>query len=811
MDNFQICQQLIKAETSEELKSILKKNNLWDDKKLWRYYGDQENNAGTINAQQSEPVKAFVEKITNSIDAVLVLECIKNGIDPQNWDKTPRTVREAVSKFITKKDIDKNIYVYAEGHLKPKNPTICIYDDGEGQHPSKVPETFLSLGKSNKNKIQFLQGQYNMGGAGVLRFCGTEGLQLLITKRNPSLLENKEKNLWSFTVIRKESPDAKLRERNPFYTFLAPIGANEKEMFRKGDVLSFEKDELKLIPKQNNNYQISKKSGTLIKCYDYQIKNKSNILLPGGFLNHVEAMMPDCAMPSRFVECRKFKGNPQASYENSMVGYIQRFKNRGDAVYKDTLEKNFPINRVVSLGDNKIPIQIFAFKRYEKSKNRTVAENRRLDNEGIVFTLNGQHYYHLPYSFFSTKRVKLPTIAKDIIAVADFSKIDNDLRVSLFMSNKENMAKNQDYNDLIQQFENVFKNCEELKILQSKRKEEESRAQVENDKSLDEIFSQLLVSNPALAELFGSGTRLSSAFNLQPASEQNEDQKNLLEFPTYFKFEKIDYGEILKRTGVQGKNINLKFITDAKDDYFLREEKSGNLDVSFSNEKLKDYKIKYSDRLKNGACTVSISFPELLNINEILSIDVSVQDETQEKPFKNTTQITVIEPKDDVDEPPKPPRPPNPPKPPKPGEKKEVPGGLNLPEAIEVRKEQYNDYSFEPFDEFDALEVAYQGEQEDDKKNKVDLYKYYVNMDNFYLLNELKRTKIDIEVVKTRFKMAMVFLGVSMLAQLKIDKLDDDIEEATKKVRFAARSISRVILPVIHVLGSLETLPETEE
>ena len=59
------------------------------------------------------------------------------------------------------------------------------------------------------------------------------------------------------------------------------------------------------------------------------------------------------------------------------------------------------------------------------------------------------------------------------------------------------------------------------------------------------------------------------------------------------------------------------------------------------------------------------------------------------------------------------------------------------------------------------------------------------------------------EVIKERYKTALVLTAVSILAQQKIDKKDDDQQEDIKKVRMATRAISRIILPLIQVLGSL--------
>src|SRR3546814_8640188 len=56
----------------------------------------------------------------------------------------------------------------------------------------RLPDTILSLSKSNKQYIAFVQGQFNQGGTGALRFCGKNNLQLVISRRNPAFLRSEE-------------------------------------------------------------------------------------------------------------------------------------------------------------------------------------------------------------------------------------------------------------------------------------------------------------------------------------------------------------------------------------------------------------------------------------------------------------------------------------------------------------------------------------------------------------------------------------------------------------------------------------------
>jgi hypothetical protein len=65
-------------------------------------------------------------------------------------------------------------------------------NNGEGQTPEKMPDTLLSLNKSKKLRIPFVQGKFNMGGTGALKFCGKEAIQFILSKRDPRLVCSSE-------------------------------------------------------------------------------------------------------------------------------------------------------------------------------------------------------------------------------------------------------------------------------------------------------------------------------------------------------------------------------------------------------------------------------------------------------------------------------------------------------------------------------------------------------------------------------------------------------------------------------------------
>ena len=251
-----LCLLLMNCDNEEEVINILTKYGFWDDNSLWRFYDDNENNFSTIGNQQRPSEAALVEKIINSIDAILINKCREEGLDPEDI-KAPKSIKEAVAKYFDdnpdrqytglisewssskRTEIAKNITVSITGETPQSGyPSITISDSGEGQNPDAVPDTFLSLSKSNKLRTQFVQGRFNMGGTGALKFCGKHNLQLILTKRNPAIQKVVDENIdssWGFTIVRRESPSG--GRRNSAFTYLAPIDAQENP--NKGQLFDF--------------------------------------------------------------------------------------------------------------------------------------------------------------------------------------------------------------------------------------------------------------------------------------------------------------------------------------------------------------------------------------------------------------------------------------------------------------------------------------------------------------------------------------------------------------------------------------------
>ena len=207
----ELLDRLLKADSEAEVVTILTEADYWNDAKAWRSYGDRSRNWATIGGQQSKPDHALVEKLTNAIDTKLIAAAlIKNQMDGPS---APTSIFEARNLLFGEqlKDMEslsKSITVAATG--RRQRPSITITDDGEGVTPSGMPKTILSLHEGNKDQIRFVQGKFNMGGSGVLEFCGIEhNVQLVLSRRNPELLpksSSADDRKWCFTIVRREDP-----------------------------------------------------------------------------------------------------------------------------------------------------------------------------------------------------------------------------------------------------------------------------------------------------------------------------------------------------------------------------------------------------------------------------------------------------------------------------------------------------------------------------------------------------------------------------------------------------------------------------
>lgn len=819
-----LCLALMSADNEDDVIKLLSDAGLWNNHAAWRFYGDYDNNFNTIGNQQSSPDSAMVEKFVNSVDHRLINECLMKSIDPEGPD-APKSIREAVSLFFEdhpkpgsssqgrvanwsnekRTKVARGITLATTG-MPPRQgkPCFTISDCGEGQTPNMMPYTLLSLntGKGNKVRIAFVQGKFNMGSTGVLQFCGRNNLQLILTRRNPALLtkgDDLSDKQWGFTIVRREDPEG--GGKSSIFTYLSPLGSEKSP--RKGEVLRFSSDTMPIFPEGRDAYGRPAEWGTLIKLYEYAAAGYSNshILLKDGLLGRLNLLLPDPALPIRLHECRKsFKGH-EGSFENNLTGLAVRLEDdRGD-----NLEEDFPSSCPIAVEGQSMVATIYGFK---KGKADTYRKN-----EGIIFLVNGQTHGYLTKEFFNRKDVgRLNYIADSVLVTVDCTNISPRTREDLFKNSRDRLSKHDIRYAIEEKLEEMLKHHQGLHALKEKRRNEEIQSRLQDEKPLEDILKSLLETSPTLSALFLQGQRATNPFKtLKVRGEEQEfhGQKH----PTFFKFKGKEYGVELSRECHINQRCRVTFETDAVNDYFSRNVDPGEFSLFLiaSGERVPvaDY---VGPNLHNGIATLSMRLPFNCEVGDSLSFEAVVTDPTRLDPFVNKLSIEVtgvFEPQPGDGSRRKPPSKEK-------GDERELPSGISLPNIIPIFEADWPKQTPD-FDKYTALRVRI-SEEPDDPNNphngeNHDVYDFLINMDNLFVKSELKMAGDEIELIRARWRYALVLVGLALLhddAKTPKPKVEESENENGKdhdiqtKIEHFTRALAPVILPMIDSLGTFD-------
>jgi hypothetical protein len=818
-----LCLRLLLVDSQTAVIDALTEAGYWDDVSAWRLFGDNENNYSTIGNQQSRAEAALVEKIVNSIDARLVNACLEQGIDPES-PAAPQSIREAVALLFEKRQAGalgadagrvKNwstgdrtrearlITLSATGY-KPEqgDPCITIADAGEGQTPDQFANTFLSLHRTNKLRIPFVQGKFNMGGTGALQFAGQHNLQLILSRRNPALQPSNTSERdrhWGFTIVRRESPSGatpgSAATRSSTYTYLAPD---------EGRVLSFAADEMPILPEGQNAYGCARSWGTLIKLYEYEMRGfRSNIVSAGqGLLRRIDLLLPEVALPIRLYECRPYKGHI-GSFETNVTGVGVRLDDDGQV----NLEDGFPASAVIAALGESMRVTIYAFKRGK-------AEEYRLQ-QGVIFAINGQSHGHLSVDFFRRKSVGMSYLADSLFLIVDCSEIGARSREDLFMNSRDRLRDNDLRKDIEDQLEAVIKDHQGLRALANKRRQEDIASKLDDSKPLADMLEKLIKDSPALASLFNMGARIPNPFAPQGAGTTTEPFR-AKRFPTYFRFKDRKYGQTLEREAFLNRRPRIVFETDAENSYFSRDEDPGQVDVAIKLDGVWTTITSFSLNLSNGTGNLNCPLPHNANVGDDLAYRVRVTDGSRVEAFENYFVLRVRAAGSPPVKGAKPGTPQKPPSKEK-GKDRERPALLSMPPITPVREAEWPRYEFT---KTTALRVKDAGTSESEIGDpSTTTYDFYVNVDNQFLKAEQKRSRTAPQVLEARFMYALVLVGLALIqggrtksavsSDEEVDEFDERREpEIEKQIDKVTSALAPILLPMMDLLPEL---PDAEE
>lgn len=645
MNEKELFEKLFYAPTEDDVDKIISDNaHIFKDEN-WHPLGGDEKMFGIVRGQQSNPIAALVEKLTNSIDAILTRKCYEAGIHPES-SEAPRTMDEAINKFFPEhKNWDmqtfrrkqaEEIQIVADG--PPRNTSVIIYDNGEGQHPEDFESTFLSLVRGNKINIHFVQGKYNMGGSGALVFCGKKRYQLIASKR----FDNSGK--LGFTIIRQRKIGSSSDPKR--FSYFEYFKLNDK--IPSVDIQEFD---AKL---HNRKF----KTGTLIKMYSYQF--------PSGYAGFAQDLnqslnefLFEPVLPILTVDKKERYPNNKV-LELDLFGLKRRLEEEKNS-YVDTFFSEVYNDQLFG----KVKVTCYVFK--PKLENRDVKKSKEIirdrffrNDMSVMFSVNGQ--VHGSYSAeFITRTLKFNLLKDYLLIHVDCTGMNADFREELFMSDRERLKKGEEASSLRDYLGKKLRKSQ-LDDINRKRKESIG-LESEDTTELIKSFAKNLPKDSELFKLLQNTLKLEErkerkkeTQGTKPKEKTDEKPFNPKPFPTFFQLHKKKDGINVVSLPINGEKT-IKFDTDVVDDYFDRIENPGDLQLALLKAKRKDTKggteqgteKEITDLLNivksspnKGTIKLTLNPTKELQVDDELEIKVSLT--TKGEPIEEILFVKITEP-----------------------------------------------------------------------------------------------------------------------------------------------------------------------
>ena len=588
--------EVFKCDSENELHSLITEDAHFQNPNNWYPYGGKDendrSNFGTFENQQAHSGAALVEKITNSIDALLLKRCKQEGIEPKS-NNAPATMEDATEHFfsIPKGDIGElssgkraqmameNIQIIATGN--DNNPDLLIYDNGEGQHPDDFKNTFLSIANNNKTDIAFVQGKYNMGSTGAVVFCGEYRYQLISSKMDQSVFKKEdkhEKNLLGWTVVRRHilTDEENSKYGSSWYEYFAIDGKK---------IPQFSIDELDIGLYGGKKFI----TGSFIKLFSYEMPRGAKGAIHDGLYQEFNQLLYKPALPFYLYENREKYARRQKS-DITVYGNHVRITN---PEREDDLLEMPPIYEQSSNKEiGTVTVQAIVFKKGDTPQQQTHRKRRFIGaRRNVIYTLNGQVQGSEGQSFI-TQELKYNFLKDSMLVVIDCSQIKTEFRQDLFMANRSNLRENEKLEKLRNKVIEILKGNEHLRKLNAQRKT--AILQGGDDKKEKELIESLLSQVPldeSLVNLLKKGVDLIKLPHKKDKTIEEGEKKKIPKetkrFPSIFKINLKDNkksGKKIKSIPLNGKGI-IKFETDVVEDYFYRPKDKGRFEIHILNDK----------------------------------------------------------------------------------------------------------------------------------------------------------------------------------------------------------------------------------
>ena len=582
---------LVAAESAADVKAVLQDSDAryyFDNTANWTPYGNRDKNWDTVGNQQTNPVGALVELIINGEDAILMKKAKEAGITDPRSGHAPRSMFEAVKRFFphvnegkiqklspaqrtTLADQCVRIGIRRSARSNSRYPSYVVVDSGCGQRPDDFAKTFLSLGEKNKEGIPFVQGKFNMGSTGSLRFCTRSDIRdghckLIISRA----LGNE---YWGWTLVRVRAPAD--GEQLPVAEYFSP----------GKDIARFREERIRAFGHQQHGLV---ESGSIVKLYEYDIGDK-NHNVDIGLYNALTVSLIDCALPIRVYD---FDAKPIANkgplrQEGIAARTFSGLSVVLGAELSDDVDENGEFKERGD-PDTEWVYQVAERNDEELGKVRIVATGlRRLKDflreqpARVFYTINGQTHAFERASFLN-QRVGLPDLRNHMLVNIVCDDLNKQSLATIFMPDRERKASN----ELSRRLEKIvieeLKGDEKLRQYAAEIRMRRAHEQIDDNEATKELLQELIKSDPAIRDLFGLGAFLPAGIGGFDAGNGSGNKSgsdhpfNGKRFPSFLKLLNVrdENGTFIKDVPINLKR-RIECGTDAENEYLTRVESPG--------------------------------------------------------------------------------------------------------------------------------------------------------------------------------------------------------------------------------------------
>ncbi len=577
MDFKQLFLRLYEAKDENSVHAIVAEyDDLFGDSN-WKPLGGNQSNFSVVKNQQSNPVAAIIEKVTNSIDAILTKRAHEERIDPKSSD-APQSMEAAVATFFKdhknwdlqqqRRQQAEEIQIIADGKGAPSaghSTCVIIYDNGEGQHPAQFENTFLSLLRGNKNDVPFVQGKYNMGGSGALVFAGKRRYQLIGSKRFDGSGE------FGFTLVREHVKKDSDMAKETWYEYWIPDGR----------IPSFPITELDL-GLENRKFM----TGTIIKLYNYQFPSGYSAFAQDLNQSITEYLFePALPILTKDTEVRYPRNKVLVT---DLFGLKRRLERERDDYLEDRFSEEF---NEAPIGAMKVNCFVFKtrVKDSDVKETKDTIRKRYFKNDmSVMFSVNGQVHGHFGTGFI-TQSLKMNMLKHHLLIHVDCTNMSYDFRKELFMASRDRM-KDGDETQALRRFlaEKLSRKGSRLWEIQERRK---AAVDIDTSASTQDLlrsFAKTMPLDPELKKMLQQALKVDlKADKPGPEKKKAAPKEPKLEepfkperFPTFLNLDRKKGGPTEATMVPLGGEKIIKLKTDVENDYFDRVEESGEMKVS---------------------------------------------------------------------------------------------------------------------------------------------------------------------------------------------------------------------------------------